>query len=225
MAAKELHLQGHEVVLHARNAQRKRDIVQELPWAEDVLVADLSDMEQVKQLASDANDLGPFNAIIHNAGVYRSDRALIFRVNVLAPYILTCLMDRPQRLIYLNSGMHQGGRINPNSMSKGVSYSDSKFYLLLLANAVARKWSDVLVNSVNPGWVPTKMGGKGAPDDLQMGMETQVWLATSEHEDAIVSGKYFYHQQEHPYRKEADDISTQDSFFDFCHTLTGVSLP
>lgn len=74
----------------------------------------------------------------------------------------------------------------------------------ILAKAVARKWSDVLSNAVNPGWVPTKMGGSGASDDLQKGAETQVWLATSE--DARISGRYFFHQKEARYLKKADEV-------------------
>ena len=72
-----------------------------------------------------------------------------------------------------------------------INYSDSKLHVMMLCKAVARKWSDVYANAVDPGWVPTKMGGRGAPDDLQKGYETQVWLAVSDDEKAKVSGRYF----------------------------------
>ena len=65
----------------------------------------------------------------------------------------------------------------------------------MLAKAVARRWTNVYSNAVDPGWVPTKMGGKGAPDDLQKGYETQVWLSTSNDAEARVSGNYFHHQK------------------------------
>lgn len=224
MAAIELKKQGHDVVLHARSFERKEDIQKELSWAQNVLVADLSKNEEVKNLAGEINKSGPFDSIIHNAGVYRSDRNAIFHVNVLAPYILTSLIDKPKRLIYLNSGMHEGGRIDLAKMDKGISYSDSKLLLLLFANAVARKWPDVLVNSVNPGWVPTKMGGRSAPDDLIKGMQTQVWLATSEDKDAKVAGKYFFHKNSESYREEADDHLLQDEFIEICTKLTGIEL-
>ncbi|MGW8316627.1 MAG: hypothetical protein ACWGNV_13575, partial [Bacteroidales bacterium] len=70
---------------------------------------------------------------------------------------------------------------------------------------------------------PTKMGGAGAPDDLQKGFETQVWLSVSE--DARVSGQYFFHQKESRYRKEADSIQLQDRFLEKCERITGVRFP
>ena len=68
--------------------------------------------------------------------------------------------------------------------------------MVLLAKAIARKWHGVYANAVNPGWVPTKMGGAGAPDDLQKGAETQSWLAISNDPEALVSGRYFFHRKE-----------------------------
>jgi hypothetical protein len=53
----------------------------------------------------------------------------------------------------------------------------------------------VFSNAVDPGWVPTKMGGPGAPDNLRLGHLTQEWLATSEDPEARTSGGYWYHQR------------------------------
>jgi hypothetical protein len=95
----------------------------------------------------------------------------------------------------------------------------------MLSMAVARQWPDVYSNAVNPGWVPTKMGGKGAPDDLQKGYETQVWLATSNEVDARVSGRYFFHQRIARHNPLADDVASQDQFLKLCAELTGVDFP
>ncbi len=227
MAAKSLISQGHNVVLHARNGNRKQDTLESVPNAEDVLICDLSSMEETKLLADDVNNLGSFDAVIHNAGVYRTDQEKILRVNTLAPYILTCLIEKPKRLIYLSSGSHKHGSpsLDKIKSGKGVSYSDSKFHDLLLAKAVARKWPDVFSNAVDPGWVPTKMGGSGAPDDLDKGYETQVWLAVSEDEKAKVSGRYFYHKRETNVHSKADDAKLQDEFLDACEQITGVRFP
>jgi NAD(P)-dependent dehydrogenase (short-subunit alcohol dehydrogenase family) len=73
----------------------------------------------------------------------------------------------------------------------GVTYSESKLYVTTLAYAVARRWPDVLSNAVDPGWVPTKMGGPGAPDDFEMRFFTQTWLAVSDDPAAIVCGRYW----------------------------------
>lgn len=223
LAARDLLADGHEVLLHARNQKRADEIMQQLPDAVDVVVADLSNIQETIAMANKVNAFGSFDSIIHNAGVYRDERPLIFRVNVLAPYILTCLIQKPKRLIYMNSGLHQGGRFFTKDLAKGISYSDSKLLLLVLAKAVARKWPDVYVNSVNPGWVPTKMGGSGAPDDLQEGVNTQVWLAASN--QALVTGKYFYHMQESTYNQLADDVTKQEELLSALAKISGIEFP
>jgi NAD(P)-dependent dehydrogenase (short-subunit alcohol dehydrogenase family) len=161
-------------------------------------------------------------------GVLQVPAQLIFLVNTLAPYMLTCLIQKPKRLIYLSSGMHDGGRPNLENFNIGsnaISYSDSKLHVVMLSMAVARKWPDVYSNSVNPGWVPTKMGGGGAPDDLQKGYETQVWLATSNDERAKVSGQYFHHKKERRYNSAAGDVNLQERFLQRCGAITGMALP
>ena len=95
----------------------------------------------------------------------------------------------------------------------------------MLAMAVAQKWPDVYSNSVNPGWVPTKMGGRGAPDDLQKGYETQVWLAVSDDQGAKVSGRYFFHQEQKRYNSEADNEKEREKLLSLCENLTGITFP
>jgi hypothetical protein len=91
--------------------------------------------------------------------------------------------------------------------------------------AVARKWPEVVANTVNPGWVPTKMGGPGAPDNLEKGFQTQAWLATSNDDEAKVSGRYFYHQTEKHYLPVADDVNLQEKFLTLCEQITGIGFP
>ena len=228
LSAKALADQGHDVVLHARNSERGRYAKAMLPNAVSVISGDLSNLEETKRVANEANVLGPFDAVIHNAGVYQASPEEIFAVNVMAPYLLTCLMQKPKRLIYLSSGMHLQGHANLEEVNKnkyGVNYSDSKLYVLLLCKAVARKWSEVYSNAVNPGWVPTKMGGPGAPDDLQKGYETQSWLAVSDDSKAKVSGRYFFHQTEERCNQMADDVLLQEKLLNFCEEITGVKFP
>lgn len=228
LAAKVLIEQGHQVVLHARNEKRKKETLEKLPSAEAVLTADISNIEETKSLAIKVNALGMFDVVIHNAGVYRTSAKDILYVNTLAPYLLTCMIHRPKRLIYLTSGMHLQGSAKLNYFKSNVnqiSYSDSKLHVVMLSKAVARKWSDVYSNAVNPGWVPTRMGGAGAPDDLQKGYETQVWLAVSDDQKAKVTGKYFYHKEERKCNPEAEDIDLQEKFLEVCEEITGVSFP
>jgi NAD(P)-dependent dehydrogenase (short-subunit alcohol dehydrogenase family) len=237
LTAKALIKQGHQVVLHARNQERGTQALVKVPAAEDVLIADLSSMEETKALASEVNALGIFDAVIHNAGVYQVQKnskgaeglPLLFAVNSLAPYILTCLIQKPKRLIYLSSGMHIQGNPSLDNLPVGahtehnyVSYSDTKLHDVILSMAVARKWRDVYANAIDPGWVPTKMGGTGAPDNLEKGFETQVWLAVSNDPGARVSGQYFHHKRQAHYLPAANEATVQDKFLALCEQITGV---
>ncbi len=228
LAAKALVEQGHQVVLHARNAQRGRYARQQVRGAEHVISGELSDSEQAKDIAHEANAWGRFDAVIHNAGVYEAAGPAIFAVNVLAPYLLTCLMHRPGRLIYLSSDMHLSGRADLEGLARagrGSSYADSKLYVVMLCLAAARRWPEVYANAVDPGWVPTKMGGPGAPDDLQEGYATQTWLAVSEDERAKVSGRYFHHGVESRCNPQAGDVGLQERLLAVCGEMTGVVFP
>jgi NAD(P)-dependent dehydrogenase (short-subunit alcohol dehydrogenase family) len=228
MAAELLISQGHQVVLHARNKTRAAEALANVPGPEGVLTGDLASIDETKQLAADVNALGRFDAVIHNAGINRGSGKDILTVNTLAPYLLTCLIRKPDRLIYVGSDMHLYGKPSLDNVESGkarVSYSDSKLYLIWLMKAVARKWAGIYANAVNPGWVRTKMGGRGAPDDLDKGVETQVWLAVSNDDKAKVSSRYFFHRKEAAYHPEADNIALQEEFLSVCEQITGVRLP
>lgn len=224
LAAQRLFAAGHTVVLHARNAERAEATKAQLLGAQAVLIADFADREAVQRFAEAANAEGPFDAVIHNAGVYRAEPSTIAAVNVMAPYLLTALIARPKRLIYLGSNMHFQGSsaMNQQTLERGVSYSDSKLLVLMLAKAAARRWPECCVNTVDPGWVPTKMGGSGAPDSLEEGARTQVWLAS--HEEAIFSGRYLFHMKEAAYDKRADDTDAQEQLLQACQRMSGVAL-
>src|ERR1700684_4182874 len=211
MAAQLLIEQGHSVVLHARSEQRGNEALAAVPGAESVVIGDLTSIAQTRHVAEEVNPLGLFDAIIHNAGVgYREPRRIatedglphVFAVNTLAPYILTALITRPKRLVYLSSGLHRGGDTslkdlawNDRPWQGQQAYSDTKLHDVLLAFAIARRWPQVFSNAVEPGWVATKMGGAGATDDLDQGHRTQVWLAASDDPAAKVTGEYFYHMR------------------------------
>lgn len=226
LSAEALIQQGHKVVLHARNAERGRVALKKNPEAEAVLTADLSNIDEIKHLAEEANKFATFDAVIHNAGVYRSNSREMFTVNTLAPYMLTALVQKPKRLVYLTSGMHLQGHAKLGNIKTGnITYSDSKLHVMILCKAIANHWAGVYANAVNPGWVPTKMGGKGAPDSLQKGFETQVWLAVSDDDNARVSGRYFFHQKQRAYNPQADSIDVQQRFLALCEEVTGVAFP
>jgi NAD(P)-dependent dehydrogenase (short-subunit alcohol dehydrogenase family) len=104
------------------------------------------------------------------------------------------------------------------------AYAESKLHDVLLAFGVARRWPDVLSNALEPGWVPTKMGGPGAPDDMDQAHRTQVWLAVSNHPEALVSGRYFYHLRQRAADPAVHDAARQDQLLDICQRLSGIAL-
>jgi NAD(P)-dependent dehydrogenase (short-subunit alcohol dehydrogenase family) len=232
--------EGHRVVLHARNDARAADAKIAAPKAEAVVVGDLASIAATKDLAAQVNALGAFDAVIHNAAVgYRDEQRAtsdglphVFAINTLAPYILTMLIDRPKRLVYLSSGMHERANANLDDIfwrkrrwDGSSAYAESKLHDVMLAFTVARLWPNVLSNAVTPGWVPTKMGGAGAPDDISQAHLTQAWLATSDDAEAKTTGGYFYHLKRREPNREASEISVQDRLIDICQEISGIKMP
>ncbi len=223
---------GHDVVFHARSQERAATL-EDRP---EVLVADLADLEQTRAMGSTA---GAFDVVIHNAGIGggQDERRetgdgieRIFQVNVLAPYILTALMPRPKRLVYLTSGLESAGvadladlQYRTKSWNGMQAYSDSKLQDVALAFAVARRWPEVYSNAVDPGWIRTKLGGPHATDGLPEGAATQVWLATGDG-DALVTGAYFKRQTALTPNPAAHDIGFQDGLLRACAELSGITL-
>ena len=218
---------GHEVVVHARSSGRLAAVRELTDRGAAAVVGDLSDAEEVRGVAEQVNQLGRMDAVIHNAGVYRSSTVL--PVNVVAPYLLTALLHRPGRLVYLSSGLHYSGRARVDGLDWSGrratgSYSDSKLLVTTLMAAVAARWSGTLSNAVDPGWVPTRMGGPGAPDDLREGHLTQEWLATSDDVDARTSGGYWFHQRRRQPHPSVHDQRFQHELLAELVRFTGVGL-
>ena len=240
MAAQLLVEQGHSVVVHARNQQRGQETLAAVPGAETVVTGDLASIRQTHNVAEQVNAAGSFDAIIHNAAIgYQEPRRIatedglphVLAVNTLAPYILTALIRRPKRLMYLSSGLHQSGDASLNDLlwekrrwQGQQAYADTKLHDVLLAFAVARRWKDVFSNALEPGWVATKMGGPRAPDDLDQGHRTQVWLAVSEDPAAKVTGQYFYHMKLRAPNPASRDVERQERLLEACEELSGVKL-
>ena len=241
MAARLLLEQGHAVVLHARNSHRARDAIAACPGAEAVVTGDFASIAQTRGVAEQVNALGRFDAVIHNAAVgYREPRRIetedglahVFAVNTLAPYILTALIQRPRRLVYVSSELHRRGTAGLDDLNwrrrtwrGNQAYSDSKLHDVLLAFAVARRWPGAFANALEPGWVATKMSGPRATGDLDQAHRTQAWLAVSDDPAAAVTGEYFFHKQLRKPGGAARMPELQDRLVAECQRLTGIGLP
>jgi NAD(P)-dependent dehydrogenase (short-subunit alcohol dehydrogenase family) len=241
LAARILVGQGHAVVLHARDEARGREALAAVPGAEAVLTGDLASLAQTRILAEKADAAGPFDAVVHNAAVgFREKRRIetedglphVFAVNTLAPYVLTALMRRPRRLVYIGSELHRRGDTTLEDLlwqrrawNGHQAYCDSKLHDTMLAFAVARRWPGALSNALEPGWMPTKMGGPRATGDLDAGSRTQAWLAVSGDPEAAVTGGYFHHLRPKKPSGAARDVDLQDRLLAECARLSEVRLP
>ena len=240
MTGRLLAAEGHAVTLHARTEARAADAHRDLPGAEAVLVADVSTVAAMRGLAEQANRTGRFDAVVHNVGIgYREPERVetedglsqLWAVNVLAPYVLTALMHRHDRLVYLSSGMHAGADTRLEDVQWAArrwngsqAYADTKLHDVWLAFAVARRWPDVPSNAVSPGWVPTRMGGPSAPDDLDLSHRTQAWLAAGDGPEACKTGRFHYHRAPAALHPAARDRALQDRLLGVCRDLSGVEV-
>jgi NAD(P)-dependent dehydrogenase (short-subunit alcohol dehydrogenase family) len=241
MAGRVLAEQGHRIILHARDEHRADNARTALPAAADIVIGDASRLKDLQRMAEQLNGMGRFDAVIHNVGVgYREPERIltedglphVLAINVIAPYVLTALLNRPTRLVYLSSGMHQRVQANLSDIiwekrtwAGSTAYAESKLYDVLLAFAISRRWRDVFSNALEPGWVATRMGGSGAPDDIDQAHLTQAWLAVSNDPAALVTGQYFYHIRPRQPNPQAYDTTLQDGLVDACERLSGVKLP
>ncbi|WP_199043882.1 SDR family NAD(P)-dependent oxidoreductase [Glycomyces salinus] len=227
-AAQAMAAEGHRVVVHARVRDRFPDqsLLEPMHGA---VYGDLLLMDETAAVAEQADRFGRFDAVIHNAGVFRGRNAL--PVNTVAPYILTASMARPRRLIYLSSGYHLSGTTDLDAIDFGDTsarpgaYEDSKLCVTALAFAAARRWADTVAHVVDPGWVPTRMGGPSAPDDLEEGHRTQAWLATAP--DGAVAprtGGYWHHRRIARSHPAASDPDFQSDLIARLEAHTGISL-
>jgi len=236
-AAKLLAEQGHSVVLHARNEDRATSAYQAVPKAESVLIGDLRSISDIKKLAEEAKKSGPFDTIIHNAGIgygATSSREItadkisaVFSVNTLAPYILTCLMDRPtSRLLYMSSDSHYGGDESLRNVTQSTSYGDSKLHDTMLANAFSRRWGDsIQVVSMHPGWVRTKMGGSMAGSIDEPAKALAEWATGRGKLASLPTGVFFTTRGEETPHPGAGNVAKQEELLNICQKVSGVSIP
>ena len=210
---------GHDVVLHARSADRVEE-PSVLDRVAGTAYADLADLDATVGLAQELSAFGRFDAVVHNAGTM--DRSLAVAVNVVAPYVLTALMEPPGRSIVLSSGMHRSGSTD---LGRGGSYSDCKLWVTTLTMALARLRPGTLSHAVDPGWVPTRMGGVGAPDDLLEGHRTQVWLASAPADEIEPrTAGYWHHRTPHEPHRATRDESFQDRVMAHLVERTGLRI-
>ncbi len=232
---------GHEVIAHARSITRAEQIKTTTPGVSGVAIGDLAVMDSTRELARQANEQGPYDAIVHNAGLGGEGEArqessdgleLIFHTNVVGPYMLTCLMPLAPRMVYLSSGLHANGVWYPDDLQwksrpwQGMqAYSDTKLHDSMLAFELAARHPEIAVNAVDPGWIKTNMGGPSAPDPVSLGAETQVWLVTSDDPIAHASGQHVKRHKVLDPNPTVRDITARAALVAELERITGLTLP
>jgi nucleoside-diphosphate-sugar epimerase len=166
LAAQSLMEDGHQVILHGRSRERAKAVGDLVSRSAGMVVGDLASAAETRKIAEQVNAIGRMDAVIHNAGIYNEParnatpegHARILAVNTLAPYMLTALIEKPQRLIYLSSGLHRsgGGSLRDIDWKErrwdtGRAYSESKLYIAALAFAVARHWPERVLENRETG--------------------------------------------------------------------------
>ncbi|KAK5999333.1 hypothetical protein QM012_005551 [Aureobasidium pullulans] len=255
LTAKLLSQRSHQVILHARNSSRAHDATTACPDAYACITGDLSTLSGIRAFAQEADKHGPYGAIMHNAGLFRGPfrrtedgLPALVAVNTLAPYILSCLMKTPKRLIFVSSGLHQNGNAGLNDIDwkqRGEgnwndmqAYADSKLHNIMFAFGFHRRFG-IPTASVDPGWVKTKMGGENAMDDLDAAVETFAMVCTGEGAASAKEVGHFYQMEEisageegqaqsytnRSLRQEAKDVETQEKLFKILEGITGVKVP
>jgi NAD(P)-dependent dehydrogenase (short-subunit alcohol dehydrogenase family) len=226
LAAESLLSAGHDVVVHFRSRERAASLAALIDRGAEFVVGDFTDRDAVRRGAAELSDRKPLDGVIHNVGVWSGPA--VMPVNIVAPYLLTALIKGPRRLVYLSSASHYGGRPSVDRVDwrgrHAGSYEDSKLFVTALAAAVARLRPRVLSNAVDPGWVPTRMGGPGAPDSLELGHCTQEWLVSSDDPEALTSGGYWHHRERREPHRAVNDAAFQDRLLRTLAKETGVTF-
>ncbi|CAD0111539.1 unnamed protein product [Aureobasidium uvarum] len=241
LTANLLSKRSHQIVIHARNPSRATDAKTACPSATACVIGDLSTLSGIRAFATEADKQGPYDAIMHNAGLYlgpfrRTEDGLpaLVAVNTLAPYMLACLMKKPGRLVFVSSGLHQNGDAGLKDMTwqqrdeehwnSGQAYADSKLHNVMFGFAFQRHYGIPCV-SVDPGWVKTKMGGPNAMDDLDAAVETFAMVCEGSGEANKKETGHYYQMRERGFREEAADEKTQEKLLKILEGITGVRVP
>jgi NAD(P)-dependent dehydrogenase (short-subunit alcohol dehydrogenase family) len=244
---------GAEVILHGRTTRKGRGVQQELKektggGKPDLLIADVSDQDQIRQMAADVSSCyAGLDVLINNAGTFEKVRRLTrdgvemtFAVNYLAPFLLTLLLlpllrkSTPSRIVTVASIAHQDvNRIDWDNLQgehhyeAWDAYALSKFADIAFTYTLARQidGTGVTANCLHPGVTSTKILKTAFPDypgiPPEKGACTSVYLAFSP-EVAGVSGRYFEDQKPVRSSELTYDLSVQERLWDVARELTGI---
>lgn len=225
---------GHRVLVHARDADRGRPLLDRLGGDTALVTGDLARPDEVRALADQIRAAGPVDVLVHNAGVWvrgnmppttAEGLETTFAVNVLAPHLLTHLLADVigDRLLWLGSGMAGSGRPDPSMLGgpqpASRAYADSKACDVALAMAWGRRLPQLASAAVDPGWVRTKLASAGAPGDVSSSADTLAYCCT---EADLASAPYWKNRKPTPVPRHLRDVARQDAIAEACDRIAGI---
>ena len=179
-AALALAIQGNEILIVGRNPAKTEKVAREIRAKTNndglhFLIADFSDLQQVRELANQVKkQFPPLDVLVNNAGTYFNRRQRTrfgvektFLVNHLSPFLLTNLLlphlQGNARIINVSSNRHYKGQIDLNDLNLDqfyfglAAYARSKLANVLFTYELVRRLGNkrVTVNALNPGRVAT----------------------------------------------------------------------
>ena len=226
---------GHRVLIHARNRDRGRPVLEQLRGETTLVTGDLAQLDEVHRLADQIHANGPVDALVHNAGIWVRGNTprttadgleTTFAVNVLAPHLLTSLLaaELQGRLLWLGSGSANFGRPDPATLGgpqePSRAYSDSKACDVALALAWSRRLPGVASAAVDPGWVKTKLASAGAPGDVTSSADTLAYCCT---QADLASAPYWKHRAPTPIPRHLQNEALQDAIASACDRLARIA--
>jgi NAD(P)-dependent dehydrogenase (short-subunit alcohol dehydrogenase family) len=189
---------GIRVILGSRDTARGVAAAGELAAERLPVEARQLDVASAKSISECMNwvrrDVGRLDILVNNAGIMIEEGDAdpmeeieiireTMQTNVYGPFLLSRLAipimksRRYGRIVNLSSGMGSLAEMGAGY----IAYRLSKAGINVVTRVTAAETEGmgILVNSVDPGWVQTGMGGRGATRTVEKGAETVVWLATA----------------------------------------------
>ncbi len=158
------------------------------------MVLDVTD-ESTIAAARDEIDArhGPVAVVVNNAAILEAQQQRVLDIDlevfrssletntlgaaaVCRAFVPPMVAARYGRVVNVSSSVGQLKSMSTYAPAYALSKAALNALTCLVAGSV--QGSNVLVNSVDPGWVRTDMGGASAPRSVEQGAETIVWLAT-----------------------------------------------
>lgn len=247
--ALELGRRQHRVLVHGRSQAKAEAAIgilrHDLPeaWIEPVW-GDLSSMEQVREVAAQALALGGLNGVVHNAGVYETERTLTadgfettYAIHHLASFLLTHLLlptlaaSGDGRIATVSSVAHSRGKIDWDNLQGERDFNPYRIYatskllnVLFTFELAKRAPATVAANVLHPGVITTKLLMKGfnaTGDSPDAGAKTSVFLVDSPG-SVTGTGSYFSESRVAPHHPMADEAKARERLWDLSREQCGL---